>query len=102
MQYLVINTMGEAFTTISDEERIKVINGSSAFYAKCKKSGILKDIWVVPNLKKNISIWEVNTPEDIDKLFMENPVAPYENAELYLLADWDAHERAAQETFGQK
>jgi muconolactone delta-isomerase len=100
MKYLLINTMGEAFTMISDEERIKVINGSGAFFDRCRKSGILKDIWVVPNLKKNISIWEVDTPEDIDKLFMQNPVAPYENAELYLLADWDAHERSAKETFG--
>ncbi|MEJ2739529.1 MAG: hypothetical protein P8105_06875 [Dehalococcoidia bacterium] len=53
-------------------------------------------------MKKNISIWEVDTPEDIDKLFMQNPVVSYENAELYLLADWDTHERAAQETFGNK
>ncbi len=100
MKYLLINTMGESFTTISPEERIKVINGSSAFYAKCRKSGVLKEIYVVPNLKKNVSIWEVKAPEDIDKLFMQNPVAPYENAELYLLADWDAHEKSAKETFG--
>lgn len=44
----------------------------------------------------------MDTPEDIDKLFMQNPVVSYENAELYLLADWDTHERAAQETFGNK
>jgi muconolactone delta-isomerase len=51
-------------------------------------------------LKKNVSIWEVESAEEIDKLFMQNPVSPYENAELYLLADWEAHERAAKETFG--
>jgi muconolactone delta-isomerase len=100
MKYLLINTMGESFTTISDEERIKVINGSSAFYAQCRKSGKLKEIYVVPNLKKNVSIWEVESAEEIDKLFMQNPVSPYENAELYLLADWDTHEKTAKETFG--
>jgi muconolactone delta-isomerase len=100
MKYLLINTMGESFTTISDEERIKVINGSSAFYTQCRKSGKLKEIYVVPNLKKNVSIWEVESAEEIDKLFMLNPVSPYENAELYLLADWDTHEKTAKETFG--
>ena len=40
------------------------------------KTGILKDIWVAPDLKKNIIIWEVDTPEDIGKLFIQYPVAP--------------------------
>lgn len=100
MKYLLISTMSDTFTMISPEERMEVINGSSAFYEKYRKAGILKEIYVIPNLKKHTSIWEVKSPEEIDKLFMENPASPYENAELYLLADWDTHEKSAKELFG--
>jgi hypothetical protein len=100
MKYMLMSAMSDTFTTITSEERIKVINGSSAFYQKYRKNGTLKEIYLIPSVKKHVSIWEVKTPEDIDKLFMENPASPYENAELYLLADWDAHEKAAKELFG--
>jgi len=102
MKYMVINTMGESFTTISPEERMKIIDGSSRFIEKYRKLGKLKERYVVPSLKKNVSIFEVESPEEIDRLFMENPASPYENSELYLLADWDNHEKNAKEVFGNQ
>jgi muconolactone delta-isomerase len=100
MKYLLFNKFGSGLMDMPAEKREKLINGSGEFYKKNREAGKLLEMYVIPNLKRNVAIWEVESPTEIDRLFLENPMSPYMDSEVYMLSDWDAHVKAAQELLG--
>ena len=100
MKYLLFNKFGSGLMEMSAEKRERLIQGSGDFYKKYREAGKLLEMYVIPNLKKNVAIWEVDSAEEIDRLFLENPMSPYMDGEIFLLADWDGHVKRAQELLG--
>jgi muconolactone delta-isomerase len=100
MKYLLFNKFGSGLMEMPAEKREKLIKGSGDFYKKYRETGKLLEMYVIPNLKRNVAIWEADSPEEIDRLFLENPMSPFMDSEVYLLADWDGHVQRAQELLG--
>ncbi len=90
MKFLIISRMKDNFVALPIEDQEHLMLGLKTFIEKYRKAGNLKDIYSVPSIKGNVSVWEVDTAERGAALFLENPFTPFQDYEMFVLADFDA------------
>jgi muconolactone delta-isomerase len=76
---------------------MEVVVGVAAFVDKYREDGKCKEIYTVPGLKMTVSIWEAESAEDLDRLFLEWPMFAFADVEVYTLADFDTHTKTVKE-----
>ena len=97
MKFLGITSMSDSYATLPPDVAMRVMEGGAAFIDKYRKAGKCKEIYNVPGLKMGVSIWEVESAEEMTRLFLENPSYPFMDVETYILSDWDTMTRAWKE-----
>ena len=80
---------------------MEVMGATSAFVDKYRKEGKLKEIYNLVGLKGAVSIWEIGSAEDGDRLFLEYPLFPFVDVEMHVLKDYDAYAKALKEAYQQ-
>jgi hypothetical protein len=90
MKFLVIVRTKELFFGLPTEKQSKLLNDTFDFVAKQKKAGNCKEIYYTPGYNGTASIWEAETSEKLALRFIENPMNPFQDVQIYLLSDWDA------------
>jgi len=83
------------------EKQLEIAEGSNAFIDKLRKAGSLKEIYNMPGLKGNMSIFESESAEEGDRLWLQNPMYPFLDVEMYVLSDWDAFKKTQKGLFQQ-
>ena len=99
MKQLLITRMKDSLYMVPPEKRMEVMLGSGAFVDKYRKEGKCKEIYVVPGLKMSVTIWEVESAEELDRLFLEWPAFPFADVEVYALADFDTYMKGVKERY---
>jgi len=90
MRFMVILRTKDTYFMLPEERQLKLFEDSVAFVERHRKAGNCKEINYLPGSKGTVSIWVAESSEEITLRFLENPMSIYEDAQIYLLSDWDA------------
>ena len=101
MKFLVFVRTKDLFLGLPQEKQIKLLNETFDFIERQKKAGHCKEIYYTPGYKGTASIWEAETSEELALRFLENPMNPFEDAQVYLLSDWRTFIEAAKRMYRQ-
>ena len=99
MKFLVIVRTKDLFFGLPAEKQIELLNETFGFIEKQKKTGNCKEIYYTPGYKGTASIWEAKTSEELALRFLENPMNPFEDAQIYLLSDWGVFRGTARKMY---
>lgn len=91
MKIIVITRFKDLFYTIPASEQLELMKESMAYVEKYRRAGKCKDTYNVPGLDMSVSIWEVESSEELDKLFIEFSLTIFMNLEIYILSDFDTN-----------
>ncbi len=89
MKFLIITRMKDVFTLLPVEQQARIMDGVIPFIEKYQKAGACKEIYSVPSIKGSVSIWEIESGEKSGMLHLENPASPFQDFEMYPLADFN-------------
>ena len=102
MKFLVILRTKDTYFMLPPERQLELIEGSFAFVDKHRQAGNCIDVHCLPGTKGTMSIWEADSSEEVNFRFLENPMSPYEEAQLYLLSDWESFKNTIRKIYHQK
>jgi len=63
MKFLIIDRMKDAFLMLPPAQQAQIMEGTAAFIEKYKKAGVCKEIYHIPSMSGNVSIWDVDNAE---------------------------------------
>ena len=98
MKYLVISRTKESFYMLPPEKLMELRRAVVDRIDKWRKEVTIKEIYNMPGLKAAAFIFEVQSPEEANRLFYESPMLPYQDFEPYVLSDWDEHVKVITQT----
>ena len=90
MKFMVILHTKDTYFMLPRDKQVELFEESVAFVERHRKTGNCKEIYYTPGSKGKVSIWIADSAEEITLRFLENPMSVYEDAQIYLLSDWDA------------
>ncbi len=90
MKFLVTTTVKDMYFTLPKDMKIKLVEGARAFYDNHRASGKCLEAYYVI-VKSTISIWEVDSAEELDKILLNYPMFPFIQIEVRTLASLDTH-----------
>lgn len=99
MKVLFITRMKDTFALLPKEQQEQILQGAGAFIEKYRRTGACKEIYAMPNEKASVSIWELESGEQMGKFSIENPASPFQDFEMYVLSDFEALMRGYQEAY---
>ena len=99
MKFLIINRTKDMFVMLPLEQQARIMESSAAFIDKYKKAGTCKEIYSIASIHGGVSIWDVDSAEKGSGLFLENPLAPFSDFEMYTLSDFDVQMKAQKEIY---
>ena len=90
MRFMVILRTKDAYFMLPKEKQLELFEESVAFVERHRKAGNCREINYLPGSKGTVSIWTAESSEEVALRFLENPMSIYEDAQIYLLSDWDS------------
>ena len=98
MKIMTISRTKDSYIMLPAAMALRIVEGTDAFVNKYRKAGKCKEIYNAPGLKMTVSIWEMESAEELTRLFLENPMYPFMEVESYILGDWDSFIKVWKET----
>jgi len=89
MKLLIIIGMKDAYFTLPPETKMKLMEGGTAFIEKYLKAGKIKEAYSAPGLKQSVVIAELESAEEIERIFLDHPGFPFMDVEMRVLLEWD-------------
>ena len=99
MKGLAISRRKDSFSMLPPERQMELVERAGAYIDKYRKAGKCKEFYVVAGLKMTVGIWEVESPEERDRIALENPMFPFLDMEIYTLSDWETRMKIMKEMF---
>ncbi len=90
MRFMVILRTKDTYFMLTKKKQLDLFEESVAFVERHRKAGNCREINYLPGSKGTVSIWVAESSEEITLRFLENPMSIYEDAQVFLLSDWDA------------
>jgi len=89
MKLLIIIGMKDAYFTLPPETQMKLMEGGTAFIEKYLKAGKIKEAYSAPGLKQSVVIAELQSAEEMERIFREHPGFPFMDVKMSVLLEWD-------------
>lgn len=90
----------DSFHVLPVETQKQLAEAYSACIEKNRKTGKLKDAYVMPFGGGNgVFIWDIESFNDLDGLSLDCPLIRYIETTSYNLVDYDNHQKLAREMF---
>ena len=90
MKFLVILHIKDSYYSHPQEKRAELQAGVLAFSDKYLKSGKLKELYFMSDMRGSVGIWDVVSTEELARAAMEYPLSPFTDFETYPLVEYDA------------
>ncbi len=94
MKFVVNSRQKDALLMLPPEKRMEIIEGTNLFIEKQRNAGKCKVIYEHSDLKGAVSIWEVASDEEVARLILENPIAPFSDLDINPVIDYDVAMKA--------
>lgn len=101
MKLLVITKLKDTYVMLPTEMKIKLMEGAGAFIAKYTQAGVCKGIYSIASKQGSASIWDIESSDKAAELLRENPLAPLQNIDTYIISDFNIHMKASIELLKQ-
>ncbi|MFC2024639.1 muconolactone Delta-isomerase family protein [Chloroflexota bacterium] len=95
MKILVITKLKDTYVMLPTEMKIKLMEGAGAFIAKYKQAGVCKEIYSIASKQGSVSIWDIESSDKAAELLRENPLAPLQKINTYIISDFNKHMTAS-------
>ena len=89
MKFLIIIRGKDLFYTLPPEKQFELKAGQAAFTDKYLKAGKCKEVYCIDDLKGGMAIWDIESTEEGARLFLENPMFPFQDYEIHTILEWD-------------
>jgi hypothetical protein len=87
MNFLRTTTYTESWYALTPEKRYEITSAAIAYHEKYIKAGKLKDTYTFADNGKLMTIWNVNSFEELATILMESPHVTFINSETAAFLD---------------
>ena len=99
MKFLVITRMKDTFAMVPLDKQAQIMEGVAAYINKYKKAGVCKEVYSIASIHGTASIWDVESGEKGNAIYVENPAYGFEDFEMYAMSDFDAQMKVQMEGY---
>ena len=86
---------------VPPEKQAQIMEGVAAFVDKYRKAGLCKEIYTIASIHGTASVWDVESAEKGNALFLEDPAYSFEEYEMYTVSDFDAQVKTQKDMYGK-
>ena len=98
MKFLAISRFNSAWNALAPEKQAAITLASFAYVEKYKKSGQLKEVFLLGDLKSSATVWEHKSSEEMTRAVMEIPFFAYQDVEVLApIVEEDAYRKVFAE-----
>ena len=97
MKILVMTKLKDTYAMLPIEIKIKLMEGAGEFIAKSMQAGVCKEIYTIASKQGSVSIWDVESSDKAAALLRQNPLAPLQNIDTYIISDFSTHMKESLE-----
>jgi len=97
MKILVMTKLKDTYAMLPIEMKIKLMEGAGEFIAKSIQAGVCKEIYTIASKQGSVSIWDVESSDKAAALLRQNPLAPLQNIDTYIISDFSTHMKESLE-----
>ena len=90
MKFLHTSRRKDLFLALPPETQAQLMEKLAAFMHKYSKAGKCMAAYMHDDMAGGVTIWEVESAEEVARLVLENPVSPFFDTESSLIVEWDA------------
>jgi len=90
MKFLHTSRRKDLFLALPPETQAQLMEKLAAFMHKYLKAGKCMAAYMHDDMAGGVTIWEVESAEEVARLVLENPVSPFFDTESSLIVEWDA------------
>jgi muconolactone delta-isomerase len=101
MKFLVITRTKDTFSMLPLDMQAKLMEASAAYIDKYKKAGVCKEVFSIASIHGTASIWDVESGEKGNAIYVENPQYGFQDFEMYAMSDFDAQMKVQTEMYRQ-
>lgn len=94
MKFMVVVTYKDSWYALPPKKQEELTNALEPYMEKQNKSGKLKAVYFLGNMKGAIAIFDLSSPEDLVRIAYENPLFLFLDAEVTPLVDVDVVNKA--------
>jgi hypothetical protein len=91
MKILAVTKLKDTYAMLPLEMKIKLMEGAHAFIAKYQQAGVCKEIYSIASKQGSVSIWDIESSDKAAQIIRENPLAPLQNIDTYIISDFNTH-----------
>ena len=91
MKFIKIGVHNEKFWTSPPSDMAQLVKSQCAWLEKQKQAGKLLEAYYLPGCLRNITIWEFESAEAIDKHFLDDPLSSAFDWEIHPATDLFEH-----------
>ena len=91
MKFIKIGVHNEKFWTSPPADMAQMVKSQCAWLEKQKQAGKLLEAYYLPGCLRNITIWEFESAEAIDKHFLDDPLSSAFDWEIHPATDLFEH-----------
>lgn len=88
MLLLNIHHLKDPYFALPPEKQAELMVGTIAFADKYMKNGKTKLSYAFSDGKGSASVWDVDSTEELMKLYMEYPLTPYIEEKIYTIVEF--------------
>ena len=100
MKMIVVSRMKDEFLSLPPERQAALQEAMFSYVEKYRKAGKFKRMYHAPGWdRRTITILEVESPEEANRMSLENPGYAYLELEAHNLMEWDAFRKAYREAY---
>jgi len=102
MKMVAISRMKDSFMMLPPERQAVIMEATFAWVDKYRRAGKLKRMYHAPGWDhRTMTILDVDSPEEANRIALENPSYNYMEMESHNLMEWDSFLKMYRETYAE-
>ena len=99
MKFLVITRTKDTFSMLPLDKQAQLMEGVAAYIDRYKKAGVCKEVYSIASIHGTASVWDVESGEKGNAIYVENPAYGFQDFEMYAMSDFDAQMKVQAEMY---
>jgi muconolactone delta-isomerase len=97
MKFLATTQLKDTFYLLPGENQVQLREAGIAFVERCRASGKCRHVYYTGDLKGSVSVWDLQSSDELASLMAEFPQLPFTDIYTQPLIEFEAGLRAMRE-----
>ena len=101
MRFLIITRNKDSYYQLPQDQRLGLMQEAVSYVDKHRQDGTCKHIYLAPDMKGSISVWELESEQQRARILLENPLWTHMDIEIEPLLQWEPAIQQVREFYAQ-